>query len=303
MSLRRVLPPSLSLALFVAAQTHAVEHQQGYLVNNVMLPTSSGQATSYAIDLDGDSNPDNNFGQLLSALAAQGLDFSSSTNAAVSSGSIVHLLSVHSTDPLFLSDPAAEVDWYVGLAAPSPPLFDGTDDLPYNSSIAPGTFLAALSNGTFTSPSPATAASLVDLTLEVQLGASKIDLPVQDAHLSFSLGGGGLMQGQLNGSVLHSDYMTIMPPAFSALCNAYIQSDPTSNNATTCKGIFDKGCSGHSELSGDGMIEVCEVAESPLIQTLLAADLQFNSADANSLGIRFTAIASPDRVFADGFDP
>jgi len=308
MSVCRIFPLSFSLAFLVAAPSHAVDYQQGYLVDKVLLPTTASQSASYAIDIDGDGFVENVFGQLLAALTSQGLNLTGTTDAAVANGSIVHLLSLHSADPLFQSDPAAQADWYVGLPALSPPLFDGTDNLAHDGSIAPGIFLAALSNGSFASPSPATMTSPVSLTIELSSGPGKIKMPVQRARLSFSLDGGGHMQGQLNGAILNNDFVVLIPLWLSGMCNAYIQSDPTSDNANTCKSAFDDGCSGNAGSAGDGMIEVCEVAENPAIGTLTAPDIQIPNASsgydlANSLGLRFTAIASPDRVFADGFDP
>lgn len=90
------------------------------------------------------------------------------------------------------------------------------------------------------------------------------------------------------------------------MCNASIQSDPSSGTATSCKALFDSRCSGFPSYAGDGQIEVCEVTENPLMQTLFAPDVQVADGgmliDANSIGIRFTAIAY-DRVFASGFEP
>ena len=117
MSLRRLLSRrSLCLAFLAAAlPAHAVEYQRGYLVDNVSLPTSQSQANTYAIDLDGDGGNDNNFGSMLAAFDSSGFAVADAMNAAIASGSIVHLLSLHSTDPLFANDPAAQTDWAAAL--------------------------------------------------------------------------------------------------------------------------------------------------------------------------------------------
>jgi hypothetical protein len=251
----------------------------------------------------------------MGALASQNVDFQSSMSAAVASGSIVHLVSLQSADAFFANDPAAVAGWYVGLAAPAPPLFDGTDDLPHDGNIAPGIFVAALSSGSFTSPSPATTISPVSLTFRLQLGSTSVDLPLQGTRLSFTTDGAGHMQGQLNGSIRHNDYMALVPPALAQSFTAEIQNDPTSNTAMQLKQIFDLGCTAGDGFANDDVIELCEVTGSSLIEVLLAADVQIRDADgnyapnpanttpdANSFGVHFTAIVSPDRVFADGFD-
>lgn len=320
MTLRRVLHRSLGLflfAYFAATPALATGYVRGYLVDSVSLPTTPSEAGAYAIDLNGDGNPDNNFGGFLAGMNGS-FDMSSPMSAAVTNGSVVHLLSLHSTDPVFTSDPAAQTDWYVGQAAPTPPLFDGTDDLPYDSNYAPGIFVAALSNGGFTSVDPVTTAP-VSLTFMLQFGPDTFPVPMHGARLSFTTDHSGHMQGQLNGSIKHDDYMLFIPQGTADMCNAAISADPNSNNSMTCKQIYDKGgsdCGSNSgSYMGDGVIEVCELTSNAFFQTLLLPDVQIyqggvydpnpanTTPDSNSFGVRFTAIASPDRVFANGFDP
>jgi len=130
---------------------------------------------------------------------------------------------------------------------------------------------------------------------------------VLNARLSSTSNGDGHMPfGQINGSIPHTDYMNTLPRAMAAMCKASIQSDPSSSTATSCKFLFDNGCNGFPGFAGDGQIEVCEMAESPLTQSLLAPDVQVADCGtlghANFIGIRFTAIAY-DRLFASGFEP
>jgi len=284
---------------------HAANYVRSYLVNDVLLPISSSEATSYAIDVDGDGFVENNFGQILAALAAQGIDFNGLMDSAVTTGSVVHLVHVQSTDVFLANDPAAQATWCVGVPTITPPLFDGTD----NPSCADtsGIFVAALSGGSFTSPAPATTANPVSLDFALALGTSNATLPVLNARLSFATDGAGQMPfGQINGSIPHTDFMNNFAPAMAAMCNESIQNDPSSGMASSCKSLFDTGCNGFPGYAGDSLIEVCEITESSLMQSLLAPDVQVADGgtlvDANSIGFRFTAIAY-DRVFANGFEP
>jgi hypothetical protein len=203
------------------------------------------------------------------------------------------------------NDPAAQATWCIGVPTATPPLFNGTD----NPSCADtsGIFVAALSGGSFTSPSPATTANPVSLDVELAFGTSNVTLPVLNARLSFGTDASGNIQfGQINGSIPHSDIVNTFEPAIAALCNTSIQSDPSSNTAISCKSLFDTGCNGFPGYAGDGQIELCEITENLLIQALLAPDVHVADGgtlvNANSMGIRFTAIAY-DRVFANGFEP
>lgn len=305
---RRALCHSTSLCLlaaFAATAAHANNYARSYLVNNVLLPTTSSEANSYAIDVDGDGFPENGFGQVLAVLSAQGFDFLGPMDAAVASGSIVHLVRLQSTDVLVKNDPAAQVTWCVGVPTATPPLFNGTD----NPSCADtsGIFVAALSSGSFTSPAPASTPNPVSVDIELAIGTSHVTLTVLNARLSFTTNAAGNMPvGQINGSIPHDNFLNTFPPTMAAACNASIQSDPSSNTSTACKGLFDTGGNGFPGYSGDGQIEVCEVVENSLIEALMAPDVQVADGgtivDANSIGIRFTAIAY-DRVFASGFEP
>jgi hypothetical protein len=122
------------------------------------------------------------------------------------------------------------------------------------------------------------------------------------------------MQGQLNGSIRHDDLALLVDPAFADLFNSLIQNNPGSDTATALKDLFDTGCGDDDDGADDGLIEVCEVLENNLLQSLLAPDVQIRDAmgnyapnpanttpDADSIGVRFTAVLR-DRLFSDGFD-
>jgi hypothetical protein len=278
---------------------------RNYLVDNVLLPVSSSQTSSYAIDVDGDGRPDNNIGQLLTVLAAQGFDFSGSMDAAVASGSIVHQVGLRSTDALFKNDPAAQATWCIGVPTATPPNFNGTDNV--SCADTSGFFVAALSGGSFTSQAPASTPNPVSVDLNVAIGESKVSWTILNARLSFTINAGGnISVGQINGSIPHDNLLNTFPPAIDASCEANIQSDPSSSISMGCKNLFDTGCTGFPGYAGDGQIELCEVTENAIINSLMAPDVQVDDGgtlvDANSIGFRFTAIAY-DRLFANGFDP
>ncbi len=307
----------LLVLMLLSPAVHAGNFQRNYIIDRVFLPVSNIETTAYAIDLNGDGHVDNNLGSVFAVLAAQGIDLNGATNAAVDNGSVVHRIDLQSTDATFTSDPAAQAGWCVGRALPQPPLFDGTDQPECDTNYVPGTFIAALSGGSFTSADPVTTTSPVTLTAFIAIGTETVALPVQGARLSFTSDstGPGHMQGQLNGSILHTDVNTKVLPALAVAFNSLIQNDPTSPTAATIKTLFDTGCSGNPGFAHDDQIEICELVENNLITALLAPDVQIYDAlghyapnpanttpDSNSLGIRFTAVRR-DRVFANGLEP
>jgi hypothetical protein len=286
------------LTAFVAAPAAATNYTRTYLVDDLVLPLAK---SDYAIDLDGDDAVDNSLGQILGALASSAsFAFQPAMDAAVASGSIVHVVRLQSTDANLANDPAAQATWCVGEPLATPPLFDGTESV--SCDLASGTFVAALSAGNFTSPSPVTTPNPVSLYLTLAFGSSAFTFGVDNARLRFSKDvGGDLQLGQINGSVEHDLFANNFSAGLAARCNESIANDPSGEGAG-CKNVFDTGCAGSPELSGDGFISFCEVFESPLIEALLAPDVQVGGQDANSVGIRFTAVEI-DRLFASGFEP
>jgi hypothetical protein len=296
MSPHKILRYSLVAVLIAALGTspvQATEYSRTYAVTRINLPTTNAEALSFAIDVNGDGVPDNNIGSFLAVFSSLGSgaasDLNSSTNAAIANGSLIHSLIVHSADAQFHDDPSAQVVWYAGP--------------PSDNTYPPVAFSAALADGTFASADPATTTDPVELPLLLVIGPDLGTVYLQRARLSFTVENSGQMQGQINGAILHADLLNQILPMLVDMFNAVIQSDPTSQDAQTLLNLFDTGCSGSG--AHDGSIQYCELSENPLMQTLMAPDVQVrdangNYADANSIGLRFTAIF--DRVFANGFE-
>ena len=99
----RKLPSVLILALtataFTASSTAEAQPPKppkptkyGFVVNKFVVRTFNDQARAVGLDLNGDGEVDNQFGQVLASLAAQGFDVQGPVDAAASSGSLVTLL-------------------------------------------------------------------------------------------------------------------------------------------------------------------------------------------------------------------
>ena len=70
----------------------------GYVVSAINLPTTSMEARTIGLDIDGDGRLDNQLGSVVAALGMFGnYNFDAETNALVQSGAILHLIDVQAT--------------------------------------------------------------------------------------------------------------------------------------------------------------------------------------------------------------
>lgn len=282
---------------------------RGYIALAVP-PANNSEALQAAIDLNGDGTPDNQFAQVLIVLGSVGLDF----GAPVTSGEVVYLMRVTSSDANFQNDAAALGEWVVGQpTAPVPPDFSGGGSFQIAPGVAPGRFTAPLAAAAFVSANPATTVAPVEVPFELWLGDNYF-IPLRGSRLAFTVSPGGLTNGQLNGSISEDDVQAIVIPGFAAYFNQIVAAGgPT---AMTLLGIFDTGCNGVG--ANDGMIAVCEVANNSLIETLFRPDVDIyapngdyapnpanTDPDSLSFGLRFTAANAQvplDVVFANSFE-
>lgn len=285
---------------------------RGYIALAVP-PATSSEVMQAAIDLNGDGTVDNQFAQVLNVMRTVGvvdLDFA----ASVTSGQVVYLLRVTSADPTFQNAAAALGEWIVGQpTAPVPPDFSGGGSFQIAPGIEPGRFTAPLVAATFVSANPVTNVAPVEVPFEFRLGENFI-IPLRGARLAFTVTPGGLVNGQLNGSISEEDVQNIIVPSFAIYFNQIVAAGgPT---AKTLLGLFDTGCNGTG--ANDGFIAVCEVANNSLIASLLAPDVDIyapngdyapnpanTDPDSLSFGLRFTAANAQvplEVVFADSFE-
>ncbi len=277
-----------------------------YVVNRFALPMNNRE---YAIDLNGDTKIDNQFGNLFGTLATQNIDFQLAEDSAVSSGSLVELVKLQTTDSGLKDDGSAGVTLQQGAQSSSPD-FSGNGNFSVDASGTASLFKGALAAGKFTSPSPASGGTSVSMQLPIVLSflteqPLPLVLPLQGAHVSFSTGtdpesgAPGLLTGQIHGCVLKSDLDSQVVPALAAQFTRQVQSDPSSSSSKQLLSIFDTGGCGIARAM-DGVIETCEVLGNSIIQAVLAPDVQIdenghyvkNASQRNalSLGVGFTAV-------------
>ncbi|MEO7324757.1 MAG: hypothetical protein ABIW82_08010 [Dokdonella sp.] len=299
----------LAVSTALASQLATSATTRGFIALAVP-PSTPSEANNTAIDLNGDGHAENQLGMVFSALASSGFDVS----AAVNAGTVVYLLRVTSNDPAFQTDASARAEWFVGEpTAPTPPDFSGNGSFQADSAYMPGKFIAPLVGANFVSANPATTSTPVDVPLNLVLGNGFV-VPLHGARLAFSVSSGGLMQGQINGSVRAADVQNIIVPSIANLLNQIVAVG--GSTATMVLNLFDTGCNGVG--ANDGVIALCEVSGNSLLSPLLAADVDIYAEDGSyapnpantgkdsvSFGMLFSAANAQvlvDLIFADSFE-
>lgn len=262
------------------------------VINTITLPTPLG-ATAFQYDLDGDGKPENRYAKIVSSFQSQGLSAQPAGQATVVSGNNLMLVRVTSSDPTFQNDSCAGSELYKAESQPSPN-FSGTGSFAIDNSVPPGPFKGALASAMFDSNTPATTSSPVSVQVMLDFAGAMVRVPLIGAHLQWTYGS-GLTSGQLNGAIRNTDIQNTVIPAIATSFNAAIRSNPTSSRSTQLLGLFDKGgtpdpsCSGACKspdgtcaISGNRIIEACEVGTNDLIKGLLGPDVQMYSDDGTT---------------------
>lgn len=284
-----------------------------FVADSITVPKSYSE---YALDLDGNGRPDNQLGNIVSALSMY-FDTQKAANDALSAGSLVFLMKATSKDASFQSDDCAGVSAFLGKSTMNPD-FTGNGRFETDPGVTGGTFHGSVSGGAFKSANPATASNPVQLTIRLPLvaGAQPLDLSVTAGHIQFKKNADGkITGGQIHGAVRAQDIQTQIIPTVVALLNEKV-SDPNDANTGNILMLFDKGgtedaacgttCKnpdGSCAKKDDKKIDLCEVSTSSLIGTLLGPDVQLFAEDGSyhptkggmkkdslSLGLAFTAV-------------
>ena len=284
-----------------------------FVVNSLQVPQ---QRADYAYDLNGDGKPDNQFGNIIGALAAQNIDSQTPVDSAIAGGTDVILIDEISGDATFTTDACAASSVYPGINHGSPK-FDGTDVFAIDPSKQPaGLFRGSIFvSGCDSAPPPQTAGAPVKLLVRLPLfgSLSPLEMTLTGAHLKYKLTGNNLMQGQINGAVRKAEVDHSLIPQMAANFDALAQTG--TSQGTQLLAIFDTGgdpsaacgatcqnLDGSCAASGDHMISDCEVATNAIIKNVLAPDVQMCTAgryapsaansvkDSLSIGLAFTAV-------------
>ena len=294
-----------------------------FVVDSLKLPTSKEQ---YSTDLDGDGKSDNALANIINVLGSQMLYAQEGVDKSIANGDVVILFSVQSSDAALSKDDTAGVTLYVGKAMPANcqkddaglkfdggtctggPDFSGMGMFTVDAGVAPAAFFGKIAGGVLKSNNPVTTKIPVTAQLKLALvdGAPAITLATNGAHIQFTVTGGKLTDGALQGSVKITDLQNSVLPSVAMFLTDKIMAAPTGSTEKSIKDLFDTGDCG-TAMKGDNKIDVCERAGADLIKNLLGADIQVftppgsstyapvpksKTGDSLSLGVGFTAVGA-----------
>ena len=280
-----------------------------FVVNAVTLPLD---ATNFAADLNGDSKTENRYGSIVGALAQQNIDSQALMDQTISSGDEIVLIRQGSSDATFQNDACASASLQAGVPQASPN-FTGSGTFTVDGAVPAVQFGGTLTASVFAakdqSPSKTTGVSI-----KLPIGTALVPVTLVAAQVKYTVSAGGWLNGSVNGAILGSD----LPAVFSGMATSFndtITADPTSQTSQQLLTIFDTSAASGScpstcqnpdsscAVTGDNVIDVCEVSTSTLIKNLLAPDVQLFDAGGNyspnpsntnrdslSVGFGFTAV-------------
>lgn len=258
-----------------------------FVLDAVLLPTSSGQATQYGFDLDGDGSVDNALGTILSAVGAMtpGMSVQPAVDEAVNRGDLLLLFRLYSNNMVDQPSLVAHhwraaatqcctaVDPTACAAEAQATCFSGSHSF---TPVPPATqLLGTLSGGTF-------AFGPTSLQLSLPLfGGTQIDVTLIGARLRGTLAGGGITDGAIGGAISKQDLDNQVIPAIAAAMDSAYQADPVGN--AMIGQLFDT--------NKDGRIDATEVAGNPIVATFLTPDVDADGDGTYemSIGLGFTA--------------
>ncbi|HEY3805548.1 MAG TPA: hypothetical protein VGL61_23230 [Kofleriaceae bacterium] len=297
-----------------------------YVASRVLVPTQTGDATKYGLDLDGDGNPDNALGNLLTALSTQGINAQTSIDEAVYDGSISLLADVQTTS--FSSAGTAGIQVYLG--SDSNPAACNAGEMVTCGSGADATCTGCQHqlSGTAmfsidpSSPMDAALAGPIiggtfkggpgNLSLEISIGgaaATEVDLigaRVQGTGITATALGtesddstGVIFGGAIPETSLDSKVIPSIVPVIQGVLTTHCPGAVAGNcmcdaTGNTVLGLFDT--------NKDCMVSSDEIINSSFGMTLLAPDVTINGMPALSLGVKVYGVGATYTVAGEGSD-
>ncbi len=278
------------------------DHTFQAVVSSLLLGTPPGE---YATDLDDDGDEDDALGRIARSLStASGLDLQGGIDAAIAGGETVFLIEVASHDDSFESDENATVTISRAVQQASPNLTGG-GTFTVDTATPPFTVTGEIVNHVFRSDAPSGAPQPLDFAIAFGGGDDIVEVPIIAVHVTMTIDTGAqrLTAGKLAGAVLADELDTAVMPVLAAQYNAAIAADPTDSSTLVILNLFDTGgCDGG--IADNSVIELCEVQNNSLLDTVFAPDVDVVDASGNvapkangpkdsmSLGVGFSAVAA-----------
>lgn len=208
----------------------------GYLVSELYVPTSSAEALTIGVDLDGDGDIDNKFGSIMSLLGSMGGgDINADLDADIQSGALV--LPAEIFVDAFPTDALVMALMYSGAPLATPPQLDGSDVV----SVVAGSATDLYACGDLTASQLHVGPATLLFPLPV-LGSPVFYVPLQLARLEGQVTAAGWTDVMIGGGITEVTLQNIILPAIAVQLNDIIAADPSGADAATFMGVFDGSC-------------------------------------------------------------
>ncbi len=268
-----------------------------WIIDGQHLPATSAEAQALGLDVDGDGSVDNQLGNVLAALAAQGWGGQAATDEAIDRGSILLLAEADVTDPT-----AASFTTYLGedpqpapCSGPGDPVcrrhLDGTGSFEVSASSSYHPPLTGqLSGGVLVASS-----GYVEISTVLFGGGAPVVLDLLGARVRLEMvTGGSIGPSVIAGAITTAQRDTRIYPALHGSFAAQVAADCAGTPPPDCG--CASGSTGRTLLQlfdtapTDCAITVAEVSGNALIQSLFAPDVTIKGQSALSIGFGVTAV-------------
>lgn len=279
----------------------------GYVLDSITVPASNAQATSVALDIDGDDRAENALGNLLATLAGFDLDLQGPVDEQLAMGGVIILADVQATDlsaatgvglQVFRGgnpDPAACADaddTVCGGHLGGDASFDIADD--YDALV-----VGSIVGGQFTG-GPG------DVTIELALTETNaVPIHLVGARVEMGVTADSLTSGKLGGAIRSEDIDNDLIPAVASLIDSIVSECVPEGDACCADGSAGEQILTLFDADGDCEVTTEELLASDLVDgTIRNPDLDLFDGDSNdynpnqdgvkdsiSLGVGFTAVS------------
>lgn len=273
-----------------------------FVINDLIVPSSGGEANNLALDLDGDGVPENALGGLLGALAsAAGLDLQTGIDEQLATAAFVLLASVQAEDLLNANGAGTYI--FFG-ENPSPAACTDPQDLATcgkhldgsgSFDIAANSPTDALLRGNIANGDMVAGPGTV--SIELPLGDTPLQIDLIGARLEVTVSADGLMSGKLGGAITCTDVDNKLMPAVQSLVTGLVEDSCTpvgddcgcesGSTGETVLGFFDGGVLVCIEFEADGV--TCKTEE---LQG--AGDCEIGLEELKSQSIIDATLRNPD---------
>src|SRR6478736_6723966 len=246
----------------------ATPPEHGYVSSTLVLPASTNEAKTLARDINGDGHPDNALGSLFVAFATNGLDLRTATQSDVTGGELLMLGSLRTVS--FVKDNKATWQVLYGAATPSPN-FSGAGSFRVDPTALRSARLAAQISKHHVTTVAGT------IPVKIDFGGGITTFMLRSGKIFATCSVSACTKGRVTGVVTKGDVTNVLIPQLANQFSLILMRDCPGPAFTSCAdGSTGKILEGLFDTNKDLVITTTELLQNPLLQALLAPDIDTN---------------------------